>query len=339
MDALLIERWLGDGERTPVHDQASVSLVRIAARSLGERLGLPEVAVGSLAIVVSELATNQLRHARYGVIALRPVVRAGVPGVEVVAADQGPGIRDAGEVVDGAPRVGGGLGIGLSGVQRQADEVDFDVRLGQGTCVRARKFAAPVPRRREVAILGRPCAGERTSGDDATFERRGDLLLLALADGLGHGPDALVPARRAIDRVHDAADTPPSALLRDAHEALRGTRGAVMGVVRLDEASSVLRHAAVGNVVTRVRGDAGGRSYDGAAGVLGANAPFPGRLVEESATLGPRDVVMLCSDGLRTRLDPAEVRNLSARHPLVLAQHLLDRFGRDNDDATLIVAR
>lgn len=339
MDALLIERWLGDGERTPVHDQASVSLVRTAVRALGARLGLPEVAVGALAIVVSELATNQLRHARDGVIALRPVERAGVPGIEVVAADRGPGIRDAGEIVDGAPRPGGGLGIGLSGVQRQADEVDFDVRLGQGTCVRARKFAGAVPRRREVAVLGRPCAGERTSGDDATFERRGDVLVLALADGLGHGPDALVPARRAIDLVHTRADATPSALLREAHEALRGTRGAVMGVARLDEAAASLTHAAVGNVVTRLRGDAGGRSYDGPPGVLGASSQLSSRVVEESAPLGPRDLVVLSSDGLRTRLDPADVRHLSARHPLVIAQHLLDHFGRDNDDATLVVAR
>ncbi len=339
MDALLIERWLGDGERTPVYDQASVSLVRAAARTLGARLGLSEVALGAVAIVVSELATNQLRHARDGAIALRAVERGGVPGVEVIAADRGPGLRDAGGVVDGAPRPGGGLGIGLSGVQGQADEVDFDVRLGQGTCVRARKFAAFVGRRREVAILGRACAGERVSGDDATFERRGDALVLALADGLGHGPEALAPARRAIDLVHGAGSADPATLLRHAHEALRGSRGAVMAVVRLDEIAGVLSHAAVGNIVTSVRGDLGGRSLTGAPGVLGLTSPRPPRVVEESSAIGPREFVVLCSDGLRSRADAAELRHLATRHPLAVAQHLLDRYGRDHDDATLIVAR
>ena len=45
-----------------------------------------------------------------------------------------------------------------------ADEVDIDVRLGEGTCVWARKFASPVPKAREVAIFGRPCEGEAVSG-------------------------------------------------------------------------------------------------------------------------------------------------------------------------------
>lgn len=338
MDALLIERWLGEAERTPVLDQASVSVARVAARSLGARLGFSEEAVGALAIVVSELATNQLRHARGGAIALRPIERGGVPGIEVVAADRGPGLCNPGESVDGTPSPGG-LGIGLSGVQRQADEVDFDVRLGQGTCVRARKFAARVDRRREVAVLGRRCAGELVSGDDATFERVGDLLVLAVADGLGHGPEALVPARRATDVVHLAPAAGPGDLLRTAHEALRGTRGAVMAVARLDEAAGSLTHAAVGNVLTSLRGDGAGRSFAGDPGQLGPPSPRPPRVREETAVLGRRDLVVMCSDGLRSRLDPSEARHLAGRHPLVIAQLLLDRFGRDHDDATLIVAR
>ncbi len=339
MDALLVERWLGDGPRTPIYDQASVSVVREAVRALGVRLGMSEVAIGSLAIVVSELATNQLRHARDGAIALRAVERGGVPGVEVIAADRGTGIRDAAEAMDGVPRTHGSLGIGLSGVQRQSDEVDFDVRLGQGTCVRARKFAAAVARRREVAVLGRSFAGEPVSGDDATFERSGDLLVLALADGLGHGPEALVPARRAIELVHGAPGVAPATLLSDAHEALRGSRGAVMAVARIDEGASSLAHAAVGNVVTRVLGDRASRTYGDVQGVLGMAAPRPPRVVEEVGALGPRDLLVMCSDGLRSRLDLGDTRHLASRHPLVTAEHMLRLFGRDNDDATLIVVR
>ncbi len=241
--------------------------------------------------------------------------------------------------MDGAPRTQGSLGIGLSGVQRQSDEVDFDVRLGLGTCVRARKFAAAVARRREVAILGRSCAGEAVSGDDACFERRGDLLMLALADGLGHGPDALVPARRAIELVHQNPGAGPSALLREAHEALRGSRGAVMAAAGIDEAASSLAHAAIGNVVTRVLGDRASRTFGDVRGVLGMASPRPPRVVEETGALGPRDVVVMCSDGLRSRLDLDDARPLASRHPLVLAEHLLRHFGRDNDDATLLVAR
>jgi len=338
MDALLIERWVGGGDRTSIHDEAAVTVAQQAALALGQRLRLPEAVIGSLTLIVRELATNQLRHARYGVIAVRAVERDGVDGVEVVAADGGEGIRNAGASLDGGPGSDDG-GIGLSGVQRHADELDFDVRLGIGTCVKARRFAARVAHRREVAILGRSCEGERVSGDDATFERRGASLVLALADGLGHGPEAQEPARRAIGVVRASPEAPLADLLRDAGEGLRGTRGAVMGVVSIDEATGELAHAAVGNITTIVRGGQEGRSFTGGHSVLGSGSLRPQRALEERLTLRPRDLVALCSDGLRSRLDLEAARHLGSRHPLVVAQHLLDRFGRANDDATVVVAR
>jgi anti-sigma regulatory factor (Ser/Thr protein kinase) len=337
MDAVLIERWVGAGERTPIYDEASVSIAREAALELAHALRLPEAAVASLVLIVGELGSNQLRHARDGVIALRGVEREGVAGVEVVAADRGGGILDVGASLDGGPADGGSRG--LSGVQHHADEVDLDVRLGVGTCVRARKFAGRVSRCREVAILGRNCEGERVSGDDATFERRGGVLVLALADGLGHGPEAQEPARRAIGVVGEAPEASLSELLRQADVALRGTRGAVMGLVSIDESTGALVHAAVGNITTSVRGGHEGRSFSGTHGVLGSTAPRPQRVTEERFELRPRDLVALYSDGLRPRLELEVARHLASRHPMVVAQQLIERYARDNDDATVIVAR
>lgn len=339
MDTVLIERWLGGGPRTLVHDLASVTLVRDAVRAIGRQLGLSEVAVGTAATIATELATNQLAHARHGAVAVRAIERGGVPGVEVVAADGGDGILHAGDALDGAPRAVGSLGIGLSGVQRLADEVDFDVRLGIGTCVRARTFAGPVARWREVAILGRNCGGERTSGDDAAFERRGGALLLALVDGLGHGPEAREPARLAIGVLASLPSASPAGLLREADAALRGTRGAVMGVVLLDDAAGELTHAAYGNITTSVRGEREKRSYAGPGGVLGAASARRGPFVDEVGALRARDVVAMYSDGLTTRFDLDAAQAVLGRHPLVIAQLLLDRFGRSNDDATVLVAR
>src|SRR6185503_17311143 len=103
--------------------------------------------VESLAAAASELAHNQLAHAMRGHIALRAVDRAGVPGLEVIAADAGPGIADPARALRGEPRRAGSLGVGLSAAQRLSHEMDLDVRGGEGTCVRLRRFAAPVARR------------------------------------------------------------------------------------------------------------------------------------------------------------------------------------------------
>lgn len=361
MDAVLADRWLGERERVGIFDQASLSIARDTLRALATELAIPNDVTAAMAIVVSELATNQLRHATRGQIAVCPVERDGVAGIEIVAVDGGEGIGDPGATLDGgtsselgglasnAPSEGSfhgdvGLGIGLSGVQRLSDEVDFDVRLGIGTCVRARKFATRVRRRREVAILGRSCTGERTSGDDASFERTSDdVLLLVLADGLGHGPDARLPAANAIGIARAHAADAPSSIVRAADVGLKASRGAVMGVLRIDEKAGRLAHAAVGNIVTRVCSSAwsGGKttSFSGARYVLGAAGGARAKVFEEEADLDSRAVVVMCSDGLRTRIDLEEMRPWFGRHPLVLAHELLRKYGRDNDDATIIVAR
>ena len=338
MDKALIERWLGDGERVSMLDEASISVARDAVRALGLGLGLSSETMGRLALVVSELASNQLRHARDGAVAFASIERDGVLGIEVTAADAGDGIQDAGAALDGGVATSTGLGIGLSSVQRLSDEVDFDVRLGLGTCIRARVFGASVRRRREVSILGRNCEGERTSGDDATFARTGDALVLALADGLGHGPEARVAGVRAIECVLAAPSAPPAESLRLADLALRDTRGAVMSVVVLDERAGTFSHAGVGNVVTKIALDGRTRSLTGSSFVIGAKASAPPRVQRDEGTLVARELVVLYSDGLRSRLDVEVIREVANRHPLVIAHRLLTSFGRDNDDATVIVA-
>src|SRR5438093_130152 len=111
-------------------------------------------------------------------------------------------MRSLVEARSDAPLPGGGARIPLidraPAALRRSGEVDFDVRIDEGTCVAARVFAAPVPRS-EVAVIGRPCSGETTSGDDAGFVRGdGGALLLFAVDGLGHGPPAREAAARAV---------------------------------------------------------------------------------------------------------------------------------------------
>lgn len=337
MDSLLIDRWLDGAAATPCHDEASIAVMREQARGIVSAHGSNDVFAGAVATIVGELAHNQLAHARDGVVAIREIVRGEVFGVEIVAADRGEGIDDPQAAIDGVSTRPGGLGIGLSGAMRLADEFDFDVRIHAGTCIRARKFARRVARRREIAILSRPCEGERVDGDDAIALRTERGLRLALADGLGHGPEALLAASRAIEVVRAADDGPLEAILARADAELTATRGAVMSLVDLDEESNELVHAGVGNVTTHVEGVATSRRYAGSAFVLGApRATRRMNVVEERTRIAPGDVVVVVSDGLRTsaRVEPQMLR----RHPILVAHRLLQEFARANDDATVIVA-
>lgn len=193
-----------------------MTVVRASVRAVGGEVGLAQEATEVVAAAATELVRNQLVHARDGRFGVRAIERRGVPGLELIAADRGPGLAEPGRAFDAMISTSGGLGSGLASVRRFMDELDVDVRLGEGTCIWARKFAGQVAYRSEVAILGRPCEGERESGDDAAFLRQADALTIGVIDGLGHGILAREVAAPACSVLRSHLG---QASLRQRHEA------------------------------------------------------------------------------------------------------------------------
>jgi anti-sigma regulatory factor (Ser/Thr protein kinase) len=333
-DLTPVGRWLLGAAAVPVIDTASVSAVRQRVREVGANLGLPDIATAALVNVASELAHNQLAHARRGHVDVRETWRQGERGLEVVAADAGTGIADVARALHGRPSPRGSLGVGLAAVFELADEVDMDVRMGEGTCVWARKFARTEHRRRRVGIYGTPYEGEATSGDDAVFTRRDGLLVAGVIDGLGHGPAAREASERARGVLLREPDLDPARLLGRCHTELAPTRGAVMAAAQIDEARDEIRVASAGNVSAQVVGLGGDRRFGGTSFVLGAPG-YTLRAHAEHGKLPRHDALVLFSDGLKTNvvLD----RELLREHPIVIAQRVHERFTRHNDDATVLV--
>lgn len=310
-----------------VLDRASVSLAREQVRTACRDAGLAVEDAERLALAVSELAQNQLDHARDGRILVRGIERDGVAGVEVRAWDRGPGIPDPTAAVEGgAP--GRGLGVGLATVRRMVEELDLDVRLGEGTTVIGRRFARPVSRRPEVAVMG---AGlEVPSGDVAIVVRGPDRVVLAVIDGAGHG----VLARE----VADLAAAPirlgsPREILPAMDEALRGTRGAAATVAMIDAARNAT-FLGVGNVAAWIVGPTGAQRYLPQAGMLGRRHRSPS--AERTYPLPPTSCLCLCSDGISSDV---VLQDLVGRSPVSVARHVLATYRKPHDDALVLVAR
>lgn len=335
MDATLTERWLeGFTEVVPMLDEASLTLARDLVRRVGR--GMPEPMVERLALVVSELGRNQLRHARVGRIGVRALVREKTVGLEMAAVDRGDGIADPTTAFAGKLRSTGSLGVGLASVRSGVDELDVDVRLGVGTCIYARKFASPLARRREVGLIVRPAEHEKVAGDDAMFLREGERLRLVVADGVGHGMHARSAAATAVDALRGAVAT--DVALLDLDPRLHDSRGCAIAVVDIDEGARTARMSGVGNVeVHHVKLD-GTTRLMGRPGSLGQRGRKL-RVHVEDLSLDPRDVVVVFSDGLLSRTALARRDPTVHEHPIVVAQKLLQEFGRKNDDATVLVAR
>lgn len=332
--AVLIDHWLAGAERISIVDDASISEARGLVRARGAALGVAALSTEKLAAAISELARNQLAHATGGEVGLRATERGGIVGLEVIAADRGKGISDPVEALRGTRRVTGSLGVGLSAAARQVDELDVDIRWGAGSCISLRCFASPV-RRSEVGILAKAHPDETTIGDTAIALRAHGRLTLAVVDGLGHGLLAREPADRALEVVIHHALAPVDEQLRTIHKALVGTRGAVMALACIGDR---VEHAGVGNIATRVIGlDGTTRLLASTAGTLGS--VLPRRIHVDELALQPDELVVMCSDGISTRVDLTHDLPVLRQHPIVVAQHLLARFARGTDDAIVAVVR
>ncbi len=118
-----------------------VAQARQAAKTLADCMGFRTSAAYYIATSVSELANNLFFHAHSGgVIILTAIRRNSDVGMEVVAEDNGPGIKDVERAMQDDFSTNGGLGGGLPGVERMMDEFEISSAVDIGTRVTAKKW-------------------------------------------------------------------------------------------------------------------------------------------------------------------------------------------------------
>ena len=336
----LVSRWLGsDTPPIPIYDEASVSTARQRVRDVGESVGASKNLIESAALIASELTHNQLAHARQGYFAVRAIDREGKKGLEVVAADLGPGLQRTLFTPRDSASPSKTLGAGLEGVFRIADEVDFDSRVDEGVCVVARKFAAGVAGSWEIAIAGRPFPGEIISGDDGAFFQSENNLLTIVADGLGHGIEAREASNRAMDVVARSPQAGLDELAFALNTELAGTRGCALSTVRLSTSNGDVECLAAGDVHAHVYSGRDAHFFTSTPFVVGDPQFARRRLRTEHTTIEAGSVLLMFTDGLQTRTTLKGELELLRRPAIAIAQHLLATHARPNDDAMVLVAR
>jgi hypothetical protein len=190
----------------------------------------------------------------------------------------------------------------------------------------------------EWGVAAAPHPGEAVSGDLHVVQPWRDGVLVAVADGLGHGEEAAVAARRAVAAAARHADESVIGIVRRCHEALVGTRGVAMSVASFNGADQTMSWLGIGNVQgVLVRADPHADPREEPilmrSGVVGLQLP----LLRASVTAVARgDLLVVATDGL----DPACLARLSrGGPPQAFAERLLARFNRGTDDALVLVAR
>lgn len=122
-----------------VRDENDVVLARSRGRDVSRAMGFSASAQIKLATAISELARNMVQYAGGGTIKILRL-HGDRDGVEVEACDSGPGIRDTELVMSTRYRSQTGMGMGLKGAKRLADEFALQSCPGAGTRVVLRKY-------------------------------------------------------------------------------------------------------------------------------------------------------------------------------------------------------
>lgn len=304
--------------------------------------GWNETASGKLAIVVTEAATNLVKHAQQGEIHLALCQRDGDLGIEVLALDRGPGVAGIAQCLEDGYSSEGTAGTGLGAISRLADEFDIYSQPGQGTCVVARVYASAESRRPPgqdrftIGSVQVPIQGERQCGDSWGFREENDRMVLMVADGLGHGPDAAEASKQAVAELMMATDLAPVALLERVHRGLRGTRGAAVAVAQLDRLNKQAQFAGVGNISGSIITPDNIQHLVSHNGTAGHNV----RKLQEFSYVWPANAMLVMhSDGITTSWRLDRYAGLDQRHPSLIAAVLYRDASRGRDDACVVVVR
>ncbi|HEU4852142.1 MAG TPA: ATP-binding SpoIIE family protein phosphatase [Telluria sp.] len=322
----------------PLAEQTQVAAVRRAAQEIAVRSGFDDIAAGQVALMVTEAATNILKHAGHGEILLRPLGICDSSGIEIIAIDNGPGMRDlAGNMADGTSSAGS-YGVGLGAMRRMASEFDVYTAPGKGTVLHMRAWAGPAPHNPSllVGLVCLPMAGETDCGDSWAVACAPTEAMLMVADGLGHGTLAADASQAATHALANKPHQSPAAVLEDAHGLMRSTRGAAVAVAQIDMHEETLRFAGVGNIAAHVFNGAERKQMISHNGIVGSNMR---KLQEFSIAWNAGAMLILHSDGLGSRWDLDQYPGLVMHHPSVIAAVLYRDFSRGRDDVAVLVAR
>jgi anti-sigma regulatory factor (Ser/Thr protein kinase) len=323
---------------TAIADGSQVAEARRLVGDFARSHGLPEPRRAQIAIVVTELATNLLKHGGGGHILADVFDDRDGTGLELLALDRGSGMADVERCIADGYSTAGSPGNGLGAVMRLSDQVRIYSRPGRGTAIMVRFLThqlKPAPSTLIGAAVA-PYPGETACGDRWTlgYAHAGPTLLVA--DGSGHGIEAARAAELAARIFHDRIDDSCERLVEQMHLALRPTRGAAIAVARIDVVARTVRYVGVGNIVGVLVSDGGARHMVSNNGTAGHVAP---RIREFTYDFSGDPLLIMHSDGMTPKWDLTAYPGLAVQHPSLIAGVLLRDFRRGRDDASVVAVR
>jgi len=311
-----------------------------SVRTAAVALGFDHNATEEIALAVSELVSNLLKHARHGMLSMRPLDLENSGGIEVSTTDEGPGIPDvSASLADGYSSVGS-LGYGLGSINRLMDELEIFSAPKSGTRIVCRKWVRQPaegfePRNWDVAAATRAKGGSGANGDAFVIKQAHGHLLAGLIDGLGHGEPAQTAAIAAQNYVLSHDDMPLDKIFAGTDRACAGTRGVVMALAQFH---SPLRmsFSSIGNVDVRARAPGEHLPFVLRRGILAGSRPH---VSVQHYNWNPEWMLVFHTDGLSARWVWDDFPGVASDSAQMVTSRLMRKLATGSDDATVLAVK
>jgi negative regulator of sigma-B (phosphoserine phosphatase) len=159
-------------------------------------------------------------------------------------------------------------------------------------------------------------------------------VLAAVIDGLGGGEEAARAARLAEKTIREHIEHPLQEVVRLSHAALHSTRGAVIGLLRLELGSHHASYVGVGNIGVHVYSRQPIKPIS-KNGILGFRLPT---LLELRYMYDPGDIFVMYSDGISGGFSQDGKIDIK-QAPQRMAEQILATYGKYTDDATVVAIK
>jgi len=298
----------------------------------------------NVAIILTELATNLVKHVGEGDLIIRTYNEGAVSGIECLALDRGKGITDIGLSLQGVYSAGTSKGNGLSLVRRLSSIFDLYTQPEKGTAVLARIDKESPPQEANPSYTSRighgvvclPIQPGEPCGDGWEIIRLPGRTVILVVDGLGHGLEASKVQEKAIRVFRKNPTGEPAEILRILHAALKDTRGGAVAVAVIDDMKGKITFAGAGNISGRIITGPDSRGMVSLNGTAGIEIR---KFLEDSYPWGSESLLILHSDGLTMQWDLENYPGLTRKHPALIAGVLYRDYKRGGDDATVLAVK
>lgn len=336
-----------------IDTEADVGVCRRKAVGLSRQIGFDEVKTGEVAILVSELVTNVLKHGGGSGRILMCCFRDNHNrlALEIWCCDNGNGISEPEKALTDGYTGKQSLGIGLGTIRRFSDLFELNPVKDEGIvnlynnlyteyrhCLRIVKWVPEKGwkgnnRSLSWGASSRCKPGETLNGDCYVISHLTPTrTIAAVIDGLGHGKEANIASSIIKEQILLKSNLPADELMKYLHQAARGTRGAVIALIMINTELSRLSFVGIGNIEGFIRNEAGKKTLISFGGILGHNIRSP-HIHEFPFNKG--DTLCLYSDGINSRWNAGDID--WNENPQKITDFLITNYSRLNDDATVLV--